>query len=69
MHPVVVTRALPGEFRQWYRWRYEAEKVPEYQVDEAWDEHLHGLLDVSWPYITVAVFRSVTALQLSVAQW
>jgi Methyltransferase domain len=48
-HPVVVTRALPGEFRQWYRWRYEGDKTPEYQVDETWEERLHSLLGVPWP--------------------
>jgi Methyltransferase domain len=48
-HPVVVIRALPGEFRQWYRWRYGGKKAPEYQVDETWEEQLHGLLDVPWP--------------------
>jgi|HubBroStandDraft_2_1064218.scaffolds.fasta_scaffold00288_14 hypothetical protein len=47
--PVRVGRALPGEFRQWYRWRYGGKKAPEYQVDESWEEHLHGLLDVPWP--------------------
>ena len=47
--PVGVGRALPGEFRQWYRWRYESAKHPAYQVDEAWDEHLHGLLGAAWP--------------------
>jgi Methyltransferase domain len=47
--PVVASRALPGEFRQWYRWRYEKGKYPELQADEAWDEHLHGLLGAAWP--------------------
>ena len=47
--PVVVGRALPGEFRQWYRWRYEKDKYPELQADEAWDEHLHSLLGAGWP--------------------
>ena len=47
--PVGVTRALPGEFRQWYRWRYGGSKAPEYQVDEAWEERLHGLLGAPWP--------------------
>jgi len=47
--PVGVARALPGEFRQWYRWRYESEKQPEFQADKAWDEHLHELLGAPWP--------------------
>lgn len=47
--PVVVGRALPGEFRQWYRNRYENQKFPEYDVDELWDEHLHELLGAAWP--------------------
>ena len=47
--PIGVGRALPGEFRQWYRWRYETAKHPEYEVDEAWDEHLHDLLGAVWP--------------------
>ena len=47
--PVGVARALPGEFRQWYRWRYETENHPEFQADEAWDEHLHELLGAPWP--------------------
>ena len=47
--PVVVGRALPGEFRQWYRWRYEKDKYPELEADEAWDEHLHSLLGAGWP--------------------
>lgn len=47
--PVGVGRALPGEFRQWYRWRYQAAKFPELKVDESWDEHLHGLLGAAWP--------------------
>jgi hypothetical protein len=46
--PVVVSRALPGEIRQWYQW-HRREKRPEFQVDEAWDEHLHSLLGAAWP--------------------
>jgi len=47
--PVGVSRALPGEFRQWYRWRYETDKYPELDADEAWDERLHSLLGAAWP--------------------
>lgn len=47
--PVGVSRALPGEFRQWYRWRYQPSKFPELKVDEAWDAHMHGLLGAAWP--------------------
>jgi hypothetical protein len=48
-NPVVVGRALPGELRQWYRWHHESEKYPKLEVDEAWDQHLHGLLGAPWP--------------------
>lgn len=47
--PLVVSRALPGEFRQWFRWRFQSRKYPNIKVDEAWDEHLHHLLGVTWP--------------------
>jgi hypothetical protein len=46
--PVVVGRALPGEIRQWYQWHRRG-KRPGFQVDEAWDEHLHNLLGATWP--------------------
>jgi Methyltransferase domain len=46
--PVVVSRALPGEIRQWYQW-HRREERPRFQVDEAWDEHLHSLLGAAWP--------------------
>ncbi len=47
--PVVVGRALPGEFRQRFRFLYRARQHPGYKVDEAWDEHLHSLLSAAWP--------------------
>jgi hypothetical protein len=59
--PVVVGRALPGEFRQWYRWRYEKDKYPELQADEAWNEHLHGALGASWPCPQGDAFDGVMA--------
>ena len=46
--PVVVSRALPGEIRQWYQLHGHGE-YPESVADEAWDEHLHRLLGVPWP--------------------
>jgi hypothetical protein len=49
LDPIGVSRALPGEFRQWYRWRYGSAKFPEFKVDNAWDEHLHSLLGAAWP--------------------
>jgi hypothetical protein len=49
LDPVGVSRALPGEFQQWYRWRYGSKKFPALDVDEAWDEHLHSLLGAAWP--------------------
>jgi Methyltransferase domain len=48
VNPVVVSRALPGEFRQWYQW-HTRDKQPEFQADEAWDERLHSLLGAPWP--------------------
>jgi len=41
--PVDVGRALPGLMRQ----RHGTDQ--QYQVDEEWDEHLHGLLGATWP--------------------
>jgi len=41
--PIEVTRALPGEFSQ----RRGSEQ--RYRVDEAWAEHLHGVLGAPWP--------------------
>jgi Methyltransferase domain len=46
--PVVVSRALPGEIRQWYQW-HRGRKCPGFAVDEAWNEHLHKLLGAPWP--------------------
>ena len=46
--PVVVSRALPGEIRQWYQWHRRGES-PGFVADEAWDEHLHRLLGAPWP--------------------
>ena len=46
--PVVVSRALPGEIRQWYQWHGRRED-PGFAVDEAWDDHLHNLLGAPWP--------------------
>ena len=36
--PIMVGRAVPGEFRQWYRW-YERDRFPHYEADQAWYEH------------------------------
>jgi hypothetical protein len=46
--PAVVSRALPGEIRQWYQFHTRG-KNPRFAVDEAWDEHLHKLLGAPWP--------------------
>jgi Methyltransferase domain len=46
--PVVVSRALPGEVRQWYQWHRRGNH-PSFTVNEAWDEHLHKLLGAPWP--------------------
>ena len=41
--PIGVSQALPGLMRQ----RHGTEQ--HYEVDEAWDEHLHELLGAPWP--------------------
>jgi hypothetical protein len=46
--PVMVSRALPGEIRQWYQWHRRGEG-PGFAADDAWDEHLHKLLGAPWP--------------------
>ena len=35
---------MPGEI-----WQRRGGKKQHYEADEAWDEHLHGLLGVNWP--------------------
>jgi hypothetical protein len=44
-NPVTVTKALPGELRQWGDFR-QNRKPP---VNEDWDERLHSLLGAPWP--------------------
>lgn len=46
--PIVVSRALPGEFRQRSQVKRRG-KNPEFEVDNAWDAHLHKILGASWP--------------------
>ena len=46
--PVAVSRALPGEIRQWYQ-LHGYGKYPKFVADEAWDGHLHKLLGAPWP--------------------
>lgn len=41
--PVGTSRAVPGEIRQRHG------RKQHYEADEAWDEHLHGLLGAAWP--------------------
>ena len=41
--PIGVCRALPGEISQ------QRGDARQDEVDEAWDEHLHGLLGAPWP--------------------
>src|SRR5215475_7311077 len=41
--PIGVGRALPGLMRQ----RHGTDQ--DYEVDEAWEEHLHDLLGAPWP--------------------
>lgn len=47
-NPAKVIRAVPGEFQQ-HRRRTEVDPELIYEVDGAWDEHLHGLLGAPWP--------------------
>jgi len=58
--PIVVSRALPGEFRQWYQWHRRGE-YPEFEVDQAWDERLHKLLGAPWPCPKDQRFEEVMA--------
>ena len=55
--PVVVIRALPGEFRQ----RYGSEQYRRAEVDEGWDEHLHRSLGAPWPCPQAAELDSLMA--------
>jgi hypothetical protein len=63
-NPVRVIRAVPGELQQ-YRRRAEAVQMadPEvpYEVDEAWDEHLHHLLGAPWPCPLAAQLDQIMA--------
>lgn len=43
--PVAALQALPGEFLQ----RHGGIPAKDTEVDEDWDEHLHGLLGAPWP--------------------
>lgn len=45
--PLVVGRALPGEFLQRWRWRFGNEG--QLRPDEAWEEHMHAMLGAPWP--------------------
>jgi hypothetical protein len=47
-NPASVVRAVPGEIQQ-YRRRRESDPDLSYDVDQAWQEHLHGLLGATWP--------------------
>jgi Methyltransferase domain len=49
VHPAKVIQAMPGEVQQRLQWRRGDDPGLWSQVDEAWDEHLHGLLDAPWP--------------------
>ena len=56
-HPVQVAKALPGE------WRQRLGKAPwtESDFDEAWYEHLHGLLGAPWPCPEAQQLRGLLA--------
>jgi hypothetical protein len=63
-NPARVIRAVPGELQQ-YRRRLEIVRKagPDavYEVDEAWEEHLHGLLGAPWPCPLAQQFDQVMA--------
>jgi Methyltransferase domain len=46
--PIMVSRALPGEIRQYVQFHRHGSR-PSFTVDDAWDEHLHNLLGAPWP--------------------
>jgi len=46
--PIIVSRALPGEIRQWSQWHTRG-KFAGFTANETWDEHLHQLLGAPWP--------------------
>jgi hypothetical protein len=58
--PGTVSRALPGEIRQWYQFHTRG-KAPRFAVDEAWNEHLHELLGAHWPCREYERFDEVMA--------
>ena len=58
--PAVVSRALPGEIRQWYQWHTRG-KTLRFTVDDAWNEHLHKLLCAAWPCPEYQRFDAVMA--------
>jgi hypothetical protein len=45
-NPIVVFSSLPGEIAQR---RHGVEQYSTAEIDEAWDEHLHGLIGAPWP--------------------
>src|ERR1700758_126748 len=46
--PIMVSRSLPGEIRQWLQW-HRRDRLPAFTANEAWDEHLHKMLGAPWP--------------------
>src|SRR5215475_1857113 len=56
--PLVVSRALPGEIRQWYQW-HSRRRSPGLAAAEGWNEHLHELLGAPWPCPRVQHFDQV----------
>jgi hypothetical protein len=56
--PLVVSRALPGEIRQWYQW-HSRRQSPGLTADEGWNEHLHKLLGAPWPCARAQLFDEV----------
>ena len=62
-NPARVIRAVPGELQQ-RRLRREVDPgliYEIYEVDEAWDEHLHGLLGAPWPCAKVQQLEQIMA--------
>jgi Methyltransferase domain len=56
--PLVVSRALPGEIRQWHQWHSRGKHTGS-AADEGWNERLHELLSSPWPCQKVQRFDEV----------
>lgn len=62
--PLGVSRALPGHLAMQLTVKLQQRRLkspPDYEVDEDWDEHLHGLLGAAWPCPERQRFEDVMA--------